>query len=232
MRSSIACCVAFTLALLGEVRGHGRLVDPPARSSMWRFGFDTPVNNDDMALYCGGFQRQWEKNGGRCGVCGDPFDGSRDHEAGGKYATGIIAKRYTQGQTIEVSVDLTKSHLGWFEFRLCPHNNPNRRVSQMCLDRNLLRLEADGSTRYQVRSWASQVHTISLRLPPGVICTQCVLQWRYNAGNSWGCDVTGCCLGCGRQEQFYGCADIAISASGKARIIKFQYGRAGFDAML
>ena len=32
------------------------------------------------------------------------------------------------------------------------------------------------------------------------------------AGNSWGCDRTtgDCCTGCGQQEEFYGCADVAI----------------------
>lgn len=44
-------------------------------------------------------------------------------------------------------------------------------------------------------------------------CTQCVLQWRYIAANSWG----GPCpdgsregLGCGPQEQFRACSDVAI----------------------
>ena len=29
-------------------------------------------------------------------------------------------------------------------------------------------------------------------------------------GNSWGCNDSGCCVGCGPQEQFYNCADIGI----------------------
>ena len=34
---------------------------------------------------------------------------------------------------------------------------------------------------------------------------------RLCAGNNWGRDVNGtACLGCGAQEEFYGCADIAI----------------------
>ena len=37
---------------------------------MWRFGFDVPPNYDDMSNYCGGFVHQWEKNNGKCGVCG------------------------------------------------------------------------------------------------------------------------------------------------------------------
>ena len=42
------------------------------------------------------FQHQWGINGGKCGVCGDPWDGVREHEAGGKYANGLIAANYTQ----------------------------------------------------------------------------------------------------------------------------------------
>ena len=37
------------------VEGHGRLMDPPARNSMWRFGFPNPVNYNDNELYCGGY---------------------------------------------------------------------------------------------------------------------------------------------------------------------------------
>lgn len=35
--------------------GHGRLMDPPARNSMWRFGFPNPVNYNDNELFCGGY---------------------------------------------------------------------------------------------------------------------------------------------------------------------------------
>lgn len=44
-----------------------------------------------------------------------------------------------------------------------------------------------------------------VRLPDGLSCSHCVLQWRYHAGNSWGIDYdTGkSCLGCGHQEEFY-----------------------------
>ena len=37
-------------------------------------------------------------------------------------------------------------------------------------------------------------------------------------GNSWGCDFDdphNCDIGLGAQEQFYGCADVAITASGE-----------------
>lgn len=42
-----------------QVRGHGRLLEPPNRSSIWRFpefsDRKPPVNYDDNALYCGNY---------------------------------------------------------------------------------------------------------------------------------------------------------------------------------
>lgn len=35
-------------------------------------------------------------------------------------------------------------------------------------------------------------------------------------GNSWGVGPQGGCVGCGPQEEFYGCADVAITSSGGA----------------
>lgn len=50
-------------------------------------------------------------------------------------------------------------------------------------------------------------------LPEGLECAHCVLQWRYIAGNNWGtcADGTGA-VGCGPQEEFRACADIAIGS--------------------
>ena len=39
-----------------------------------RYGFNTPPNYNDHELYCGGYSRQWRTNGGKCGICGDPWD--------------------------------------------------------------------------------------------------------------------------------------------------------------
>jgi predicted carbohydrate-binding protein with CBM5 and CBM33 domain len=44
------------LAAVAQVSGHGYANDPPSRSSMWRFGYSTPVNYEDNQLWCGGFQ--------------------------------------------------------------------------------------------------------------------------------------------------------------------------------
>ncbi len=58
-------------------------------------------------------QIQWDRNGGRCGVCGDRWDiEPRDNEAGGRYANGIIGWVYRQGSVAEITVQITVSHRG------------------------------------------------------------------------------------------------------------------------
>ena len=44
------------LLFTGRVQSHGRLWEPPSRSSMWRRGYNTTVNINDNELNCGGFQ--------------------------------------------------------------------------------------------------------------------------------------------------------------------------------
>ena len=159
------------------------------------------------------FQVQYDVNGGKCGVCGDPWNGPRENEVGGKYANGIIVRKYEPGQVIRVVVDLTANHKGWFEFRVCPNDNPSKPITQECLDRYVLRQAKNNQPRYMVPSENGRsLIKVDLKLPSNLRCKNCVLQWKYNAGNSWGTDpVSGRgCIGCGNQEQFYGCADIAI----------------------
>ncbi|KAK3606445.1 hypothetical protein CHS0354_041386 [Potamilus streckersoni] len=202
------------VALIQDTTGHGRMIDPPGRSTMWRFNFQTPINYDDHQLSCGGFGVQWSGNNGKCGVCGDPWGGPLDNEAGGKYATGTIAKTYKAGETISVRVQITVNHGGWFEFRLCPNNDPQKRVTRSCLDRNLL-AQPNGQNRYQINAGDGiTVYTVNLVLPRGLTCSQCVLQWKWNTATNWGCEASGqCCQGCGHQEEFYSCADITIMSS-------------------
>lgn len=55
-------------------------------------------------------------------------------------------------------------------------------------------------------------YKLKLQFLDSVKCRVCVLQWKYNIGNSWGVDliINRGCIGCGNQEQFYGCVDIVI----------------------
>ncbi len=197
------------IATFNEALGHGRLIDPPSRNAMWRFGFDNPPNYNDNELNCGGFSVQWEKNKGRCGVCGDP-SGVKKHVAPGKYANGIIGEVYRQGQEIEVAVDLTSNHQGWFEFRIAKLTQPLQADDKGRLRGHLLEL-VGGGTRFNLpRGSGDQVFKVKLNLPNGLVCDKCVMQWWYSAGNNWDCDNTGCGMGKGKQEHFVNCADVQI----------------------
>ena len=46
--------VLASLALIQLVQGHGYMEDPPARNSMWRYGFRNPKNYNDNENFCGG----------------------------------------------------------------------------------------------------------------------------------------------------------------------------------
>ena len=207
---------------------------------MWRFGFDVPPNYNDMSNYCGGKENQWSTQNGKCGVCGDPFQGRlnflsvvsqgwsllsgpRDHEDGGVYATGLIGRTYESGEMVNTTIDITANHFGYFEFRLCPldmgESRRPRRLTQSCLDQHLLTIGPSDSksngddTRYYLPHGNKSYFYVPVQLPPEIIsCKHCVLQWKYHAGNTWGKDQKGRkCLGCSdQQEEFYNCADITI----------------------
>jgi hypothetical protein len=71
--------VLIIFQLIDFCYSHGRMLDPPQRGSMWRFGFNVPVNYNDMSNYCGGKDNQWTSQNGRCGICGDPYQGTSYH---------------------------------------------------------------------------------------------------------------------------------------------------------
>ncbi|XP_050409014.1 uncharacterized protein LOC126823976 [Patella vulgata] len=206
--------VLVVLVLLHQTNGHARLIDPPSRASMFRFGYNTPPDYNDNQGFCGGKERQ-QKNNGQCGVCGDPWDAAvKPHEAGGIYATGQIVRTYKTGALITATVQVTANHIGYFEFRICVNNDVTKPATHECFNKHLLELgDRPGSKFYIDKNNGDK--KVSLKLPEGVVCSQCVFQWRYRAGNSWGTDPNGkSCVGCGAQEEYYACADISIVSGG------------------
>ena len=112
----------------------------------------------------------------------------REHEANGIYASGIITERYPLNtKTITVTVLLTVNHKGYFDFRLCPHNNVHVPVRQECLDKFVLPIQEGSSKYHRLRFYPIKVdgpiYNFTLEIPRGMICSQCVLQWRYRTGN-------------------------------------------------
>lgn len=111
--------ILIVLRLVFSIHGHGRMIDPPSRNSAWRYGFPNPPHYTDNELNCGGFNVQWKTNGGKCGVCGDPYhEKNQPHIYPGKYANGIITKTYREGQEIEVLIEITSNHMGTFFFKI------------------------------------------------------------------------------------------------------------------
>ena len=207
-------------SLVSLVSGHARLVDPPSRASMWRFGFSTPHDYDDTNGNCGGFNTLWKVNGGKCGLCGDAFNAEvKEHEApGGKFATGTIVREYTMGQTIDVSVEVTANHRGSFTFRLCRAPSADQDPSQECLDQHLLTTGSNGEQEWVLNSDSTKMYDLQVDLPQDYECQQCVLQWTWRAANNWGmCEDGSGAIGCGRQEHFRACADINITKEGEEK---------------
>lgn len=212
MNCGLAIALVVSGRLFGSADGHGMMLDPPSRSSMWRYGFNVQPNYNENGLNCGGYGVQFNSiNQGRCGECGDEWSlpRPRANDEGGIYGTGIIGQTYAQASWIRLTVELTSNHLGYFEFRLCPKQSADELSTQQCFDQHLLTL-IDGSTQFYVSS-ANELYFPVVQLPADVSCDYCVLQWRYTAGNNWGVCKNGTSgIGCGSQETFVNCADIAI----------------------
>ena len=66
--------------------------------------------------------------------------------------------------------------------------------------------------KYYLPDDLEREYQLKLKLPDGLTCEQCILQWTYVTGNSWGVGEDGKgCTGCGPQETFRACSDIKIS---------------------
>ncbi|CAB4001895.1 Hypothetical predicted protein [Paramuricea clavata] len=76
----------------------------------------------------------------------------------------------------------------------------NPPITQTDLDNTMLELE-NGDQEWNLGDTGAGDYTITLRLPTGLSCVHCVLQWWYTTGNNWK----------GHEpETFVNCADIKI----------------------
>lgn len=56
--------IIFNLLISSQlVWSHGRMNEPAARNTAWRYGFNTPPNYNDNELNCGGAGQQHTLNG-------------------------------------------------------------------------------------------------------------------------------------------------------------------------
>lgn len=228
MLLAAACLLALSAPQLADA--HGWLVQPPPRNLLakGRDGFWEP-----MSLNKPGTAGD--------GQCGGLFNGDSRFSAGGPFATNQIVATYDEGQTIDVKIFMQINHWGKFQLRLCPLSNPStgteqRELSNRCLDKYKLE-KADGSGIWTYplgpRSAPLPMYNQRYRLPAGVSCERCVLQWRYVTGHT--CMVPGMDWDYARQnimpfphecksdymepnamppEKFWNCADIKIRGGG------------------
>jgi len=218
-------CLTLLVACLNvstPVEARGRMMDPPQRGSMFRAGFtNVPANWNDMSEnVCGMIKQQWDEEH-NCGVCGDPLDAEvKQHEPpSGKFATGTIGKVYESGQEVEVTIDITANHKGFFEFRLCANDEPMAVVNQTCFDEHMLPVLNGNESGLPIPTDSDLIFDASkngfkyflppqivkkykpvVQLPEGVKCNACIFQWRYRAGNASG----------KKQEEIFNCADVQI----------------------
>lgn len=122
---------------------------------------------------------------------------------------------------------------------LCPNNNRFQEATQECFDRYPLLVTNTKSVRYSIpnESKKQETFTYKVKLPVGVTCSQCVIQWTYYTGNMWGTCKNGTegnnliyrldsiifknifltniilAVGCGPAETFRNCADVSVYTS-------------------
>lgn len=209
MTSHLILFVILTSSyFIAFVDSHGMVMDPVNRASRWRFDPSAPVNYDDAASWCGGLWTQHGMYGGKCGICGDSYGDvrPRKHELGGLFGQGVIVKSYESNSVVTVDVKVTVNHKGYFWFDLC-NLDGKAKEEETCFTKLLT---VDEQEKWYLSSLEVKTYQVQLKLP-NVSCQHCVLRWTYVAGNNWGvCEDGSQGLGCGPQEHFRTCSDIAI----------------------
>jgi hypothetical protein len=172
---------ACVLLSVSNVIGHGYLKKPCAQNAKFAFcGVqDAPKNYDGHGLFCGSVKNTYpnypSKVPFKCGICGDSPNGPFDHEPNGKFYDPRIVETYTRGQTIDITVAITASHMGEFWFEIC--NLDQSQLSNECFttfsDRN-----------FTITSYESKDYNMKYTLPADLTCKNCVIRFNWLANNN------------------------------------------------
>lgn len=177
--------------------GHGTLMYPPMRGSMWRFYRGVPSNYDDNGLNCGG-------NFSHCGICGDDPHGPQRHSRHGGY--GLYSARYRTrflyGQPLETTIKITANHGGYIHYHVCSLDQ-SKPENEQCFRPFKFFFYLD-----RVPGQATIIHhnlgVLNYR------CGHCVLRMTWVTGSNWDPHCRDQYTGCGRQEIFRNCADFSV----------------------
>lgn len=88
----------------------------------------------------------------------------------------IIPCRYKAGSVIDVTVRLTFSHKGHFEFNLCPLKTEKELETDECFNKYPLSLADDSGYKYPIPTFEAKDYIVKLVLPKSVTCKQCVIR--------------------------------------------------------
>ena len=148
-----------------------------------------------MALNAGGVRRTYPDYPNRCpvlyGVCGDPSDAVQEHSAGGVHDRGV-RRNYRRGDTIQVQVNVTSFHQGFFDIELCSTYPETEECFKSINQYSIDNTSPEGG---------NPTYFFPVKLPDNTTCERCVLRWFWVTNNSPGLPP----------EFFINCADISIS---------------------
>jgi len=199
-----------------RVEGHGHMISPMSRTSMFVMDRDQwptqPAYWNNKGVWCNNVKQDMDY--GQCARCGFALgDGEGDH--GGLYGKGIIVQNYTSGAIIEVTVEISAPHYGYFEHELCPIEQEN----DSCFQR-LAIIEGThpvpvGHPRMCVPNQDEGRDIImkaQVQLPSGVRCSRCTMRWTYRTSyeSSPDWETWDPCWHPEPTQTFRNCADVSI----------------------
>ena len=184
--------ILLVAPFLAEVHPHGLLFDPPARNWLWNEPSfpDQPVMSAPNGVWCGppegmghpaAFWIPQDPSMSQCGRCGDDIAEPvpRDHEMGGTYGRGFIARTYPKGSVAEFKVRMRVPHGGYFYFELCANGIE---LDDCFIPLPIIggngEVRAHGMCVLETRNPAME-YTALVELPENVTCTRCTLRWTY-----------------------------------------------------
>jgi len=214
------------IALLGfavapqEAAAHGRMTQPRARNG----NANGAVGGGPSSVHSGGRYLH--------GICGDAPGGSQTYNR-----VGTVQETFVAGQSAEFKVAITAHHMGFFEFELCDDAG---NISEECFAEHRLLKEncecsssgqCDACRRWwkplmnsETSSWVARDYqgpvidghylnvvefTMRYTIPGGVQTSNGVIRWHYVTTNS-------CTSQSSAPEEFWNCADVAITDGGSA----------------
>lgn len=160
------------------------------------------------------------RNEGKCGICGDPYDGERLHETGNAMALNETARNYFPGSSIDLMIEIVANHGGQFKFEMCWRDSWNDTETEDCFEGLKVSVAKENNNQpsdyYQLDPTSGTgIFTMSVDLPIDRTCERCILRWHWKSANNWGvCEDGSEKVGCGYQEVYRNCADISVKRNG------------------